>query len=71
MQEDTNYLSRKFILSCYLILAATAMVVMKIISPEVWQAVSLGAAGIYGLANVAQKYLPDGKVAEVIVTASK
>jgi hypothetical protein len=46
---------RKFILTAYVVLAATGLLVGEYINQETWKTIVLFALGIYGTANVSQR----------------
>lgn len=49
---DTRYASRKFILTAFLLLAAVALLVAKIIDPATWAGFSTWILGLYITGNV-------------------
>lgn len=53
----SRYGSRKFVLTLLAILAATYLVWVGSITPEVYRAIVLGGLAGYGAANVGQKWV--------------
>lgn len=53
MNEDTNFASRKFILTCLMLLSTLALFLLGYIDSATWADVSKWVMGIYCAANAA------------------
>lgn len=59
--DTTRYASRKFILACFLLLAALGLLIAGLIDPATWERFSTWVLGLYVTGNVGASYVKAGR----------
>lgn len=57
-EAESKFTSRKFGLTCIIILTSITLLVCKIITPEIYLTQTSAAMALYFAGNVAEKYIP-------------